>query len=96
MASEMMGSEKAQGLSTRPLYLIDIPANRYDLLCPEGIARSLRIYSGLSKPPTYKVVAPPNGNALEKIVVQPQVGTINLWLSAVYSIILILKLISLL
>lgn len=29
------------------IYKIDIPANRYDLLCIEGIARSLRIFKGL-------------------------------------------------
>ncbi|KAJ6253734.1 phenylalanine--tRNA ligase beta subunit [Anaeramoeba flamelloides] len=37
------------------IYKIDIPANRYDLLCIEGLARSLRIFLGLQEPPVFKV-----------------------------------------
>ena len=32
-------------------YAIDVPANRYDLLCMEGMARALRIFLGLEKTP---------------------------------------------
>uniref|UniRef100_A0A7S4KGU1 phenylalanine--tRNA ligase n=1 Tax=Paramoeba aestuarina TaxID=180227 RepID=A0A7S4KGU1_9EUKA len=39
-------------------YKIDIPANRYDLLCIEGITRSLRVYLGLEAPPKFTAVAP--------------------------------------
>lgn len=42
----------------RPYYKIDVPANRYDLLCFEGIARSLRVFLKLEEPPVYKVVPP--------------------------------------
>lgn len=28
------------------MYKIDIPANRYDLLCIEGLARALRVFLG--------------------------------------------------
>lgn len=34
------------GASTDVVYKIDIPANRYDLLCIEGLARALRVFLG--------------------------------------------------
>jgi phenylalanyl-tRNA synthetase beta chain len=37
--------------SSRIVYRIDIPANRYDLLCIEGLARGLRIFLGKEKTP---------------------------------------------
>jgi len=43
--------------SDEVIYKIDIPANRYDMLCLEGIARALNIFTGkLSPPPRYAVV----------------------------------------
>ncbi|CAN6457682.1 unnamed protein product [Victoria cruziana] len=38
------------------IYKIEVPANRYDLLCLEGIAQALRVFIGVDKVPTYKVV----------------------------------------
>ena len=38
-------------------------AYRYDLLCIEGIARALRVFLGLDKPPQYKLAYPPGGEA---------------------------------
>lgn len=37
------------------IYKIDIPANRYDLLSLEGLALALRIFTGKTKPPNFKV-----------------------------------------
>ncbi|RAL38742.1 hypothetical protein DM860_013423 [Cuscuta australis] len=37
------------------IYKIEVPANRYDLLCLEGLVQALRIFSGLDPIPTYKV-----------------------------------------
>ncbi|KAG5456380.1 MAG: hypothetical protein BJ554DRAFT_3894, partial [Olpidium bornovanus] len=37
---------------------IDIPANRYDLLCAEGIARALNIFQGRIRAPKYKTSTP--------------------------------------
>lgn len=37
--------EDIKGLSEEILYKIDIPANRYDMLCLEGIARALNIFN---------------------------------------------------
>jgi phenylalanyl-tRNA synthetase beta chain len=35
---------------------IEVPANRYDLLCLEGLARALRIYLGIESLPNYRVL----------------------------------------
>ncbi|PIN09287.1 Phenylalanyl-tRNA synthetase beta subunit [Handroanthus impetiginosus] len=37
------------------IYKIEVPANRYDLLCLEGLAQALRIFNGLDPIPTYSV-----------------------------------------
>jgi hypothetical protein len=37
------------------IYKIDIPANRYDMLCLEGIARALNIFTGRIQPPQYRL-----------------------------------------
>jgi phenylalanyl-tRNA synthetase beta chain len=47
LLATLQGSAKAEALDETVIYKIDIPANRYDLLCIEGIARSLRIFKGL-------------------------------------------------
>lgn len=41
------------------LYKIEIPANRYDLLCVEGISRALRVFLGIDNAPVYRVITPP-------------------------------------
>ncbi|KAJ7379692.1 hypothetical protein OS493_014096 [Desmophyllum pertusum] len=40
------------------IYKIDIPANRYDLLCLEGISRGIQVFLGKIKTPRYKSVKP--------------------------------------
>ncbi|KAI0877965.1 phenylalanyl-tRNA synthetase [Hypoxylon argillaceum] len=40
----------------RPQLKIEVPANRSDLLCFEGIARSLNIFRGKEPAPTYRVL----------------------------------------
>ena len=44
--------------SEEVLYKIDIPANRYDMLCLEGIARALNIFSGRLPRVEYRVALP--------------------------------------
>lgn len=46
---------------------------RYDLLCEEGIGRSLRIFEGKDKPPVYRVVKPADGK-LQQLIVKPEVS----------------------
>ncbi|KAF8663436.1 hypothetical protein AX16_001006 [Volvariella volvacea WC 439] len=40
----------------RPQLKIEVPANRYDLLCIEGIARALRLFLQKDEPPRYRLV----------------------------------------
>ncbi|KAI0068769.1 phenylalanyl-tRNA synthetase [Artomyces pyxidatus] len=57
----------------RPQLKIEIPANRYDLLCIEGIARALRVFLGKAEAPQYKLVYPPGGEAdLIEVTVAPE------------------------
>uniref|UniRef100_K3WGC6 phenylalanine--tRNA ligase n=1 Tax=Globisporangium ultimum (strain ATCC 200006 / CBS 805.95 / DAOM BR144) TaxID=431595 RepID=K3WGC6_GLOUD len=60
------GSSKAHDdISDAVLYKIDVPANRYDLLCVEGIARALRVFLQKERPPVYKLVPRADGPAHE-------------------------------
>jgi phenylalanyl-tRNA synthetase beta chain len=47
--------DQVAALSDTVLYKIDIPANRYDLLCVEGLSRALRIFLGDQDAPTYSL-----------------------------------------
>jgi len=58
LAKREKGAEAAEGLSTETIYKIEVPANRYDLLCVEGIARALRTFRGKEKAPLYKSITP--------------------------------------
>ncbi|KAF8205096.1 phenylalanyl-tRNA synthetase subunit beta [Pholiota molesta] len=62
----------------RPQLKIEIPANRYDLLCIEGIARALRTFLQLSPAPEYKTVYPPGGEAdLLTVKIDPETSRIR-------------------
>ncbi|CAH8657849.1 unnamed protein product [Schistosoma intercalatum] len=54
------GKEKSRGCSTEPVYKVEIPANRYDLLCPEGLSRALMIFESKIKPPSFVTKKPQN------------------------------------
>jgi phenylalanyl-tRNA synthetase beta chain len=43
-------------LSSAVVYKIDVPANRYDLLCVEGLSRALKVFLGDLDAPTYQVL----------------------------------------
>eukprot|EP00617_Octactis_speculum_P025638 CAMPEP_0185769292 /NCGR_PEP_ID=MMETSP1174-20130828/53494_1 /TAXON_ID=35687 /ORGANISM="Dictyocha speculum, Strain CCMP1381" /LENGTH=610 /DNA_ID=CAMNT_0028454291 /DNA_START=69 /DNA_END=1901 /DNA_ORIENTATION=- len=58
MATKEQKGKALEGLDTTVIYKIDIPANRYDLLCIEGITRALRIFKGLDPAPTYRMLEP--------------------------------------
>ncbi|KAI1005721.1 Phenylalanine--tRNA ligase beta subunit [Podosphaera aphanis] len=49
---------------------IEIPANRYDMLCFEGIALMLNVFRGKIPFPNYRLVEPKNGDT-ETITVSP-------------------------
>ncbi|KAI8053026.1 hypothetical protein BDF22DRAFT_728864 [Syncephalis plumigaleata] len=77
MATREKGAEKAEGLSDRPILKIDISANRYDLLCLEGIAKALLIFQEKMKPPQYHLSDPPAGQSVEKLYVAPEVAQVR-------------------
>lgn len=52
-----------------PVYKVEVPANRYDLLSVEGIATALKCYLGIEELPEYRIKNP---DKLERIVVQPE------------------------
>ena len=47
------------------VYKIEVPANRYDVLCLEGMASALNVFLGNAKPPVYKMLTPPGGTPLQ-------------------------------
>eukprot|EP01048_Picozoa_sp_COSAG05_P008626 COSAG05_NODE_666_length_8006_cov_12.857595_2_plen_723_part_00 len=59
----MVRKEKGQDVAAleespeEVIYKLDIPANRYDLLCIEGVVRALRIFLGNEAVPVYKMVS---------------------------------------
>lgn len=55
-------------MSKTTVYKVEVPANRYDLLCLEGIAVALRCYLNKDKLPTYKLTKPAK---MEKVIVKP-------------------------
>jgi len=55
-------------LSTSIIYKIDVPANRYDLLCIEGFARALKIFLNEMDVPTFTAIV---GDSFETMTVYP-------------------------
>mmetsp|Transcript_4719 Transcript_4719/g.13781 ORF Transcript_4719/g.13781 Transcript_4719/m.13781 type:complete len:630 (-) Transcript_4719:124-2013(-) len=52
------GAAAAEGLSKRTIFKVDVPANRYDLLCLEGLVRALKVFKGEMPAPVYKLSSP--------------------------------------
>jgi phenylalanyl-tRNA synthetase beta chain len=71
-------TEELKGTNTRGLageaageevvYKVEVPANRYDILCLEGMIRALGVFLGTMTPPTYRLSEPPSGTPLQMIV----------------------------
>ncbi|XP_041968309.1 phenylalanine--tRNA ligase beta subunit [Aricia agestis] len=55
MLMKEQGDQAGAGVSEEILYRIDIPANRYDLLCLEGLVNGILVFQGKKSPPKYKV-----------------------------------------
>ncbi|KAF7433065.1 phenylalanine--tRNA ligase subunit beta [Pleurotus ostreatus] len=77
--TEEVEAARKKGLPTeRPQLKIEIPANRYDLLCIEGLARALNVFLNKSSRPQYKLVYPPGGEAdLLTVTVSPETKQIR-------------------
>ncbi|KAI1010245.1 hypothetical protein LB503_013193 [Fusarium chuoi] len=63
-----------------PQLKIEIPANRYDMLCFEGIVTNLNIFRGRIEPPKYRLVEPASGK-LESITVKPEAEQVRPYVS---------------
>ncbi|KAL4267871.1 phenylalanyl-tRNA synthetase beta subunit family protein [Pleurotus pulmonarius] len=77
--TEEVEAARKKGLpAERPQLKIEIPANRYDLLCIEGLARALNVFLNKSSRPQYKLVYPPGGEAdLLTVTVSPETKRIR-------------------
>nr|XP_034587096.1 phenylalanine--tRNA ligase beta subunit, cytoplasmic isoform X2 [Setaria viridis] len=58
------------------IYKIEVPANRYDLLCLEGLSRALRVFTGSEAIPVFRVSSIPRGSMLQ-MHVKPQTSQIR-------------------
>ena len=64
------GDGNAIDLSKEYVYKIEVAANRYDLLCVEGIAKAFRVYLGLDTLPRFTVKN--QSDNLQEIIVKPE------------------------
>ncbi|KAK7292132.1 hypothetical protein RIF29_07851 [Crotalaria pallida] len=58
------------------IYKIEVPANRYDLLCLEGLAQALRVFCGFQEIPTYTLANVPK-DAMHKMNVKKETAQIR-------------------
>jgi phenylalanyl-tRNA synthetase beta chain len=68
------------GKQEAPQLKIEIPANRYDMLCFEGIALMLNIFREKTPLPNYRLVAPKSGK-LQTITVNAEVEKVRPYVS---------------
>jgi len=58
IVAKEQGEEAAAGLDETILYKIEVPANRYDLLCVEGLSQALRVFTESESPPKFRKIEP--------------------------------------
>ncbi|KAG4942748.1 hypothetical protein JHK82_046938 [Glycine max] len=58
------------------IYKIEVPANRYDLLCLEGLAQALRVFCEFQEIPTYRL-SNISKDAIQKMHVKPETSLIR-------------------
>jgi len=68
------------GVEERPQLKIEIPANRYDMLCFEGIAMNLNVFLGNSPLPNFRLKAPVDGE-LQTVTVHEETSRIRPYFS---------------
>ncbi|XP_056904689.1 phenylalanine--tRNA ligase beta subunit [Takifugu flavidus] len=66
--SKEKGDCKASGASEVILYKIDVPANRYDLLCLEGLVRGMQVFKNKMEAPRYRRVGPARGQPQRLVI----------------------------
>lgn len=70
MISKEQGIEKADA-SDDVIYRIEVPANRCDLLCMEGLVRGLLIFQGKEAPPKFTIKPGPHTVTVTPSVSRP-------------------------
>lgn len=73
---ETGSGEKAKDASDAVIYKIEVPANRYDLLCLEGLVRGLQVFKQKIQAPTYKAVPPASGE-IQKLYIKPSTSLVR-------------------
>lgn len=74
MTKEQGDVASAQDASDEIIYRIDIPANRYDLLCLEGLVTGLMVFQKKQDPPRYERV---ESAKIQKMIVKKSTGLIR-------------------
>uniref|UniRef100_A0AAQ4QE41 Phenylalanine--tRNA ligase beta subunit n=1 Tax=Gasterosteus aculeatus aculeatus TaxID=481459 RepID=A0AAQ4QE41_GASAC len=74
--SREQGGSKASGASDVILYKIDVPANRYDLLCLEGLVRGLQVFMNKMEAPRYRRVRPVSGEP-QRLVITKETAAVR-------------------
>uniref|UniRef100_A0A8C6UG41 Phenylalanine--tRNA ligase beta subunit n=1 Tax=Neogobius melanostomus TaxID=47308 RepID=A0A8C6UG41_9GOBI len=73
--SKEQGDCKASEASDIILYKIDVPANRYDLLCLEGLVRGLQVFKN-KYAPRYRRVRPASGEP-QKLIITKETAAVR-------------------
>ncbi|KAM4693652.1 phenylalanine--tRNA ligase beta subunit [Discoglossus pictus] len=74
--SKEKGDSKAGDASDVVLFKIDVPANRYDLLCLEGLVRGLQVFKERIDAPIYKRITPANGE-LQRLLITEETAAVR-------------------
>ncbi|XP_065842811.1 phenylalanine--tRNA ligase beta subunit-like [Oscarella lobularis] len=72
MLSKEQGEKRAEDASEAIIYKIEVPANRYDLLCMEGLVRGLCVFLNKMDAPRYKSIP-----GKERLVIRPEMGGVR-------------------
>ncbi|XP_064157610.1 phenylalanine--tRNA ligase beta subunit [Anguilla rostrata] len=74
--SREQGDVRAEGASDVVLYKIDVPANRYDLLCLEGLVRGLQVFKERAEAPRYRRLSPSDG-APQRLLITEETAAVR-------------------
>eukprot|EP00300_Choanocystis_sp_HF-7_P028017 c33367_g1_i1.p1 GENE.c33367_g1_i1~~c33367_g1_i1.p1 ORF type:complete len:614 (-),score=180.37 c33367_g1_i1:113-1774(-) len=72
----MMGAQAAATANEEWVYKIEVPANRYDLLCMEGMCQALNVFIGREPIPNFHYVKLGKGKE-QRMIVKAETGAIR-------------------
>lgn len=70
------GEDKGQDASDVVIYKVEVPANRYDLLCMEGLTRGLLVFLNKMQAPQYRAMEPKYG-PIQRMIVKPETAQVR-------------------